>query len=76
MVGGQTIAVHADLHQIPLFIRVGSKIKLGDLNQEYEESRAIAQKKPGLKALDAEVKTWFEKFTSRTQVKQQVNARQ
>lgn len=59
--GGQTITVHADLQQIPLFIRVGSKIKLGDLNQEYRESRTIADRKPDLKTLDAEVKTWFEK---------------
>jgi alpha-glucosidase (family GH31 glycosyl hydrolase) len=60
--GGQTITVHAELHQIPLFIRVGSKIKLGDLNQEYRESRTIAERKPDLKPLDAEVKTWFEKL--------------
>ncbi len=45
----------------PLFIRAGSNIKLGDLHQEYKESVAIAQKKPDLKALDAEVKAWFEK---------------
>lgn len=59
--GGQTITVNADLHQIPLFIRVGSSVKLGDLNQEWQESLAIAQKRPDLKALDAELKTWFEK---------------
>ena len=61
--GGQTITVRADLHQIPLFIRVGAKIKLGDLNQEYQESQAIAQRRPDLKTLDAEVKAWFEKST-------------
>ena len=60
--GGQTITVNAELHQIPLFIRVGSSLLLGDLNQEYRESLVIAQKKPDLKALDAEVRTWFEKF--------------
>jgi alpha-D-xyloside xylohydrolase len=59
--GGQTISVHAELYQIPLFIRVGSKVQIGDLNQEYQESLAIAQKKPDLKALDAEVTAWFEK---------------
>ncbi len=59
--GGQTITVNAELHQIPLFIRLGSTVKLGDLHQEYKESVAIAQKKPDLKALDAEVKAWFEK---------------
>lgn len=59
--GGQTITVSAELHEIPLFIRAGAKLKLGDLNQEYKESLEIAQKKPDLKSLDAEVKAWFEK---------------
>lgn len=59
--GGQTINVSAELHQIPLFIRAGSNVKLGDLNQEWQESLAIAQKRPDLKALDAELKAWFEK---------------
>lgn len=59
--GGQTITVRAELHQIPLFIRVGSRVKLGDLNQEYKESLAIAQQRPDLKTLDADVKAWFEK---------------
>ena len=54
--------MNAGLHQIPLFIRVGSSLLLGDLNQEYRESLVIAQKKPDLKALDAKVRTWFEKF--------------
>ena len=57
--GGQTITVHAELHQIPLFIRSGSKIQLGDLNREFTESLSIAQKKPYLRALDAEAKMWF-----------------
>jgi alpha-D-xyloside xylohydrolase len=60
--GGQTITVHAELHQIPLFIRSGSKIKLGDLNREFTESISIAQKMPDLRALDAEVKMWFERL--------------
>jgi alpha-glucosidase (family GH31 glycosyl hydrolase) len=63
--GGQTIRVHADLHQIPLFIRDGSPVALGDLNREYQEARAIAQNKPNLKALDAEVKAWFDKLPAR-----------
>jgi alpha-glucosidase (family GH31 glycosyl hydrolase) len=63
--GGQTITVDAELHQIPIFIRVGSNIDLGDLNKEWNESHAIAQRKPDLAALDAEVKTWFEKRKSR-----------
>lgn len=59
--GGQTITVDAELYQIPLFIRVGSNVKLGDLNQEYKDARAIAQNRPDLKALEAQVKAWFEK---------------
>jgi len=59
--GGQTITVNAELHQVPLFVRVGSSVQLGDLNQEYQESLAIARQRPDLIALDAEVKAWFEK---------------
>jgi alpha-glucosidase (family GH31 glycosyl hydrolase) len=59
--GGQTVKVDAELYQIPLFVRVGSGIELGDLNREYQESLQIAQKKPDLKSLDAEVREWFEK---------------
>ena len=59
--GGQTITVNAELHQIPLFVRVGSSVKLGDLNQEWKEAHAIAEKKPDLKTLDAELRAWFEK---------------
>jgi alpha-D-xyloside xylohydrolase len=59
--GGRTITVRAEPHQIPLLVRVGSSVELGDLNKEYAESRAIAERRPDLKALDAEVKAWFEK---------------
>lgn len=59
--GGQTITVNAELHQIPLFVRDNSKINLGNLNQEWKESHAIAEKRPDLKALDAELKVWFER---------------
>ena len=59
--GGQTITVKSDVYHLPIFIRFGSKIDLGDLNKEWQESFAIAQKKPDLKPLDAEVKNWFEK---------------
>lgn len=61
LAGGQVITVNAELHQIPIFVRVGAKIDLGDLNKEYAESVAIAATRPDLKALDAEVKTWLEK---------------
>jgi alpha-D-xyloside xylohydrolase len=58
--GGQTITVQAEPHQIPLFERVGSKLLLGDLNREWQESLEAANRKPDLKALDAGVKQWFD----------------
>ncbi|MGN6641999.1 MAG: hypothetical protein ACTHKU_03260 [Verrucomicrobiota bacterium] len=58
--GGQTITVKAPPHQIPIFIRAGSKVKLGDLNQQWTESVAIANTRPDLKKLDAELKAWFD----------------
>ncbi|HEX5221903.1 MAG TPA: TIM-barrel domain-containing protein [Verrucomicrobiae bacterium] len=58
--GGQTIKVKAELHQIPIFLRVGSNVELGDLNQEWNEAWKIAQAPPDLKPLDAEVKAWFD----------------
>jgi alpha-D-xyloside xylohydrolase len=58
--GGRTITVDADVHQLPLFIRVGSNVQLGDLNQEWKDAQAIAERKPDLKKLDAELKQWFE----------------
>jgi alpha-D-xyloside xylohydrolase len=59
--GGQTITVPADLHQIPIFVRVGANIELGDLNQEWADAVAAANTRPDLKRLDAEVREWFEK---------------
>ncbi len=59
--GGKSITVKADAHQIPIFIRAGSKLELGDLNQEWAESLAIAAKRPDLKTLEAEVNAWFER---------------
>ena len=59
--GGQTITVQAEVHQLPLFIRVGSNVQLGDLNQEYKDAVAIAGKRPDLKALETEVNDWFAK---------------
>jgi alpha-D-xyloside xylohydrolase len=58
--GGKSITVNAELHQIPIFICVGSRVELGDLNQEWQDSVAIAAKRPDLKALEAEVNAWFE----------------
>jgi alpha-D-xyloside xylohydrolase len=57
--GGRAVTVHADVHQIPLFVREGSGIDLGDLNREYEEALAAAKRRPDLKALDAGVTAWF-----------------
>jgi alpha-D-xyloside xylohydrolase len=57
--GGQTIKVKADLHQLPIFVKVGSKVQLGDLNKEWKDAMEIAAKKPDLKALESEVITWF-----------------
>ena len=55
------LTVHAELHQLPIFVRVGSGIDLGDLNQQFAESTDVASKRPDLQALEAEVKSWFEK---------------
>lgn len=54
--GGQTIVVETPIEKIPLFIRQGSDIDLGDLNALYVESSVIAQKVPDLKKLQKEVK--------------------
>jgi alpha-glucosidase (family GH31 glycosyl hydrolase) len=59
--GGTSVTVAADAHQLPLFVRVGSKLDLGDLNKEWKESLEIAAKRPDLKALDAELKSWWDK---------------
>jgi alpha-D-xyloside xylohydrolase len=59
--GGQTITVPAATHQLPMFVRVGARVELGDLNNEWKESLEIAEKKPDLKKLDAELKAWFDR---------------
>jgi len=58
--GGQTETIRAELYQIPMFTREGSDIATGDLIREFRESLAIAQKKPDLAKLDAELKEWFD----------------
>lgn len=58
--GGKTLTVKAELHQIPIYIREGSALQLGDLNAEWKESQAIAQQPPDLGKLDAAVRVWFE----------------
>jgi alpha-glucosidase (family GH31 glycosyl hydrolase) len=58
--GGQTITVPVEVHQIPLFVRVGSKVELGDLSREWQDAVAVAHARPDLKSLDAEMKQWFD----------------
>jgi alpha-glucosidase (family GH31 glycosyl hydrolase) len=58
--GGQTITVNAGLHQLPIFVRVGSRVELGDLNKEWSDAVAAANTRPDLKKLDSEVKAWFD----------------
>ena len=53
--GGRTITVAAAPHQLPLFIRVGATVEVGDLNREWKESQEIADRKPDLKKLDGEL---------------------
>jgi len=60
--GGQTVTVRAESHQIPIFVRKESGIILGDLNAEWEESFKVASQRPNLSILDAEVRSWFERF--------------
>jgi len=59
--GGQVITVDAALHQLPMFVRVGSQLFLGDLNHEWQESQEIAKAKPDLKMLENSVNSWFAK---------------
>jgi alpha-glucosidase (family GH31 glycosyl hydrolase) len=57
--GGQTITVGAEPHQIPLFVREGSSLDLGDLEQEWQDAQAAARTRPDLAALEQSVKDWF-----------------
>jgi len=54
--GGKTIEVETPLEKIPIFIRQGSTVNLGDLNALYNESTTIAKKVPDLKKLQEEVR--------------------
>ena len=49
--GGQTITVDAPVYKMPIFIRQGCTIKLGDLNAIYDESLKIAAQKPDLEKI-------------------------
>jgi alpha-glucosidase (family GH31 glycosyl hydrolase) len=50
--GGQYVEVPTPFHKIPIYIREGSSISLGDLNAIYEESFEIASVKPDLASLE------------------------
>ncbi len=54
--GGQNVTVKTAMHQIPLFVRVGSKVEIGDLNGLYKESLKKAEKKPDLSLLQKAVR--------------------
>ena len=59
--GGQTVTVEAEPHQMPLFVRVGATVPIGDLNAEWQAAQAAARTRPDLRALDAAVAEWFER---------------
>ncbi len=50
--GGVYIEVNTPVYKIPLFIRKGSDIDLGDLNDLYSESLKIASEKPDIEELE------------------------
>jgi alpha-D-xyloside xylohydrolase len=52
--GGQSITIETPLHKIPLFIRKGSGVELGDLNALWEESVEITREEPDIKQLEIE----------------------
>ncbi len=62
--GGRTITVQADVHQLPLFVRVGSTLDLGDLTGEWQASVAAARATPDLHALEAGINAWFASHAS------------
>ncbi len=50
--GGQTVTVKCPLHKIPIYIRKGSSIDLGDLNKLWAESVKIVKNKPTMAELE------------------------
>jgi alpha-D-xyloside xylohydrolase len=50
--GGRYVEVEAPAYKIPVFIRKGAGMDLGDLNALYQESLAIAAEKPDLAELE------------------------
>ena len=52
--GGTYITIDVPLHKIPVFIKKGSEISLGNLEDLYAESLKIASEKPDLALLEKE----------------------
>jgi len=50
--GGQSVTVETPLYKLPIFIREGSNVEMGDLQQLYEESLTIVRTMPDLKQLE------------------------
>ncbi|OHB60726.1 MAG: alpha-glucosidase [Planctomycetes bacterium GWF2_42_9] len=49
--GGQTVTIDTPVYKVPIFVRQGANISLGNLNKIYKESLKIASKKPNLEKL-------------------------
>ena len=64
--GGQSVTVPAEPHQIPIFVRVGSTLDLGDLSSEWADAQRIAREHPDLKVLEADVTRWFAAHAGKT----------
>jgi alpha-glucosidase (family GH31 glycosyl hydrolase) len=50
--GGQKVSIKTPMHKIPIFIKQGSDVDLGDLTALYQESLKIAKTKPNMKTLE------------------------
>jgi alpha-glucosidase (family GH31 glycosyl hydrolase) len=50
--GGQWVEIPTPFNKIPIFLREGTSVYLGDLNQLYLESYQLAIKKPNLQELE------------------------
>ncbi len=53
--GGKEIEINTPIHKIPIFIRKGANITLGDLNELYRESLEIAKNIPDIKKLEKNI---------------------
>ncbi len=52
--GDAFLRLDTPLHKIPIFIREGSGVDLGDLNALYRQSLELAKKKPSMARLQAQ----------------------